>query len=388
MAKVANLGKVAKLGNHLFGFTNLYILICKKNCMLISVIIPAYNTEKYIGKCLHSVVNQSYKEIEIIVINDASTDSTLDIINQYRAKDNRIRLINQPVNKGNGMGRNMALKMAKGEYVMFVDSDDKITPDAVKLLVEKVESAHKPDVVYMAYKAVIYKKDGSVRREGTTLPRITCNETPELLFRYFLLNRSLRVPVWEYFVRREYLLANDIFFDDSGIHFEDIIFSAKLFYHISSIAKLEVPVYHYNLRLGSIVRSWTAKTINDRLTAILSVKDMLKAHNDFERFRDCYTYFFVNSALVSSFIDYAQMGKHNAEIEDYFKELSKQPFIRQFPSIKLDLPQTFTNKRERKAYDGLKRTTYSISHHFGWTLFWLRSWIKLSNLFHPYSEVA
>ncbi len=241
--------------------------------MLVSIIILAYNTEKYIGKCLNSVINQTYKNIEIIIINDASTDSTLDIINQYCAKDNRIILINQSIN-------------------------------------------------------------------------------------------------------------------DSGIHFEDIIFSAKLFYHINSIAKLEVPVYHYNLRLGSIVRSWTVKTINDRLTAILSVKDMLKSYNDFERFRDCYTYFFVNSALVSSFIDYAQMDKHNAEIEDYFKELSKQPFIRQFPNIKLDLPQSFTNKREGKAYNDLKRTTYSILHHFSWTLFWLRSWIKLSNLFHPYSEAA
>lgn len=355
--------------------------------MLVSIIIPAYNTEKFIGKCLHSVVNQTHKDIEVIVINDASTDATLDIINKYCQNDKRIKLINQEVNRGNGVGRNMAIKMAKGEYVMFVDSDDHIAINAVELLVKKVRSENLPDVVYMAYKVVAYKKDGSVRRESITRPRITCKEGQELLFQYFLLQRSLRVPAWEYFVRRDYLITNDIFFDESGIHFEDIIFAAKLFYHINTISKIEEPLYYYNLRLGSIVRSWTHKTINDRVTAILSVKKMLKEQHDFERFRDCYIYFFVNLAYVSSFVDYAQMNKRDTEIDNYFKELSSQPFIMQFPFSELNLPQSYTCSKESKMYKGLKRMTYSISHHFSLTLFWLRLWIKWSNLLHPYTEI-
>lgn len=107
--------------------------------MKISIVIPAYNTEMYIGRCLNSVCAQTYQDIEIIVINDASTDGTLQILKKYAERDLRIRIINQGVNKGNGIGRNTAIKEAKGEYIMFVDSDDYIDCNAVELLVEKAK---------------------------------------------------------------------------------------------------------------------------------------------------------------------------------------------------------------------------------------------------------
>ena len=90
----------------------------------ISVIIPVYNTEKYLRQCLDSVVNQTLKDIEIICINDGSTDNSLQILNEYASSDNRIKLINLIANKGVSFARNFGIRLSKGRYIGFVDSDD------------------------------------------------------------------------------------------------------------------------------------------------------------------------------------------------------------------------------------------------------------------------
>ena len=91
--------------------------------VMISVIVPVYNVENYLGKCLDSLINQTYKDIEIICINDGSTDNSLNILREYEQMDSRIIIIDQK-NGGLSNARNIGLKEAAGEYIMFVDSDD------------------------------------------------------------------------------------------------------------------------------------------------------------------------------------------------------------------------------------------------------------------------
>ena len=102
----------------------------------VSVILPVYNTEKYLRECLDSVVNQTLKDIEIICVNDGSTDNSLAILNEYAQKDNRITIISQK-NKGAGATRNKGLKIAKGEYLYFLDSDDFLTISGLEKLYNK-----------------------------------------------------------------------------------------------------------------------------------------------------------------------------------------------------------------------------------------------------------
>ena len=90
----------------------------------VSVIIPVYNTEKYLKKCLDSVCNQTLSDIEIICIDDCSTDNSLNILKEYTLKDNRIKLIEFKENKGAAVARNTGIDEAKGEYIGFIDSDD------------------------------------------------------------------------------------------------------------------------------------------------------------------------------------------------------------------------------------------------------------------------
>lgn len=101
------------------------------NTPLVSIIVPVYNTEKYISECLHSLIQQSYSHIEIIAVDDGSTDNSLKILNDISAKDKRLKVFSQP-NQGVSAARNLALSKATGEYIMFVDADDWIDSSTIE----------------------------------------------------------------------------------------------------------------------------------------------------------------------------------------------------------------------------------------------------------------
>ena len=116
----------------------------------VSIIIPVYNTEKYLKKCLESVCNQTLKDIEIICINDCSTDNSLEILKEYSAKDNRIKIIDFKENKGAAVARNTGIDEAQGEYLGFVDSDDFVDLDFYEKLYNKAIETE-ADVVKGSY---------------------------------------------------------------------------------------------------------------------------------------------------------------------------------------------------------------------------------------------
>ena len=132
----------------------------------ISIIVPVYNTEKYLNKCLDSLVNQTYKNIEIICVNDESPDNSLSILEEYAKKDSRVRVINKK-NAGASEARNTGLSEASGEYIMFLDSDDWIETDTCMIALDNMKK-HNVDVVMWPYlreyadksiKKVIYTED-------------------------------------------------------------------------------------------------------------------------------------------------------------------------------------------------------------------------------------
>ena len=113
---------------------------------LISVIVPAYNVEDYLGECLDSIINQTFTDIEIICVNDGSVDSTLDIFNDYASRDERINVISQE-NKGLSGARNTGLKHAKGKYIYFMDSDDYLEVNALERMYSAAEEKS-ADIVF------------------------------------------------------------------------------------------------------------------------------------------------------------------------------------------------------------------------------------------------
>ena len=104
---------------------------------MISVIVPIFNSEKYLSKCLESISSQKIRELEVICIDDGSTDGSASIVKDFQKKDSRFYLVKQK-NQGRGSARNTGIKLAKGEYICFVDSDDKLEPNALELLLKKI----------------------------------------------------------------------------------------------------------------------------------------------------------------------------------------------------------------------------------------------------------
>ena len=116
---------------------------------LISIITPVYNVEDYIHVCLNSVLKQTYQDFEIICVDDASTDSTVEILEYFVQKDSRIKILKNESNKGPGFSRNKALKEAKGKYILFLDGDDWLSLNALEILVEKIEKVHRIRKIFL-----------------------------------------------------------------------------------------------------------------------------------------------------------------------------------------------------------------------------------------------
>lgn len=187
----------------------------KNHTPVISVIIPVYNVEKYLRRCLDSVLNQSFHDIEVICIDDGSTDSSLSILREYAAKDARVRVLAQS-NRGVSAARNAGLDVAKGTWISFVDSDDEILPEAYVRILEHCENE---DFIYFGAEEVrVYN--------GVQSP--VCSD-------YFEVNESgvkelsedsiiqLSMTVWDKFYRRSKLEACTLRFPE-GVRFEDNVF--------------------------------------------------------------------------------------------------------------------------------------------------------------------
>ena len=185
----------------------------------ISVIIPVYNVEKYLCKCLDSVLNQTFSDIEIICVNDASTDTSLQILNEYRHKDSRITIINNEKNLGLGLTRNHGLQYASGEYVHFLDSDDWIENNAYETLVSSLDN--NPDVICFLWNYIDIKNN-SIRPEKFKNNIISAN---------FNDNREILddwgISVWHRLYRRKYLISENVYFNDYRC-FEDIEYIYKV----------------------------------------------------------------------------------------------------------------------------------------------------------------
>lgn len=180
----------------------------------ISVIIPVYNVEKYLRQCLDSVINQTYKDIEIICVNDASIDSSAEILKEYEKKDDRMKILQNEQNLKAGLTRNRGLEIATGDYIHFLDSDDWLELNAYELLQQNLENL--PDIVYFLWNNVDAKNN-----------KITQSKTINGNFQYrvAILEQS-SVNVWHGLFKREFLLSNSLLFNDYN-YMEDLVFSYK-----------------------------------------------------------------------------------------------------------------------------------------------------------------
>lgn len=219
------------------------------NNIKISVIVPVYNTEKYLRRCLDSIINQNFREIEIIIVNDCSTDNSLKIINDYIKQDDRIILINKEKNKGLSAARNSGIGIARGEYIAHIDSDDWIEQNYFKDMYEYAIKNEAEIVISDFYKdfdngQISYMKDQEKNIENVGAIKNI------FLFRAYPC-------VWNKIIKAELYKGNDIFHPEGISIGEDLCTSPKLMFFAKKIMKHDKAYYHYIQNPKSMMREKT-----------------------------------------------------------------------------------------------------------------------------------
>ena len=202
----------------------------------VSIIVPAYNSEKFIEKCINTVAEQTYKEFEMIIINDGSTDSTLDIINSFKEKYNWLRVITIE-NHGQGYARNLGIKEAEGDYILFLDSDDLLKRDTLEKTIKKIEKDHSDLVMFdwERYSEVDKKVKKSSKKNFFTKNSLRGKECIEIL----QLKAYYTVAA---LYSREFLINNDIKYAEGHIY-EDNVFIVKIATNAKKISFIKEPLY-------------------------------------------------------------------------------------------------------------------------------------------------
>lgn len=218
--------------------------------MKVSVIIPAYNAQSEIGRCLNSIINQVYKNIEIIIIDDASKDNTRDIIKKYTQKDNRIIPFYQTVNKGVSASRNTGLMAATGDYIIFVDSDDEMIPSAIRRMVDAANK-YNSDFVDSYHLFEYTKPNGKI-------VHFTENKVPKNTIVMGNLIDNHKILKMNAYITGK-LIKKDLFegitFDEDLRCYEDMVVEHKIKSRVQNYVFLNRVLYIYYQRPNSLVNS-------------------------------------------------------------------------------------------------------------------------------------
>lgn len=216
----------------------------------LSVIVPVYNVEKYIEECISSLLNQTIKEIEIIVVDDGSCDNSIELVKRF--KDKRIKIIYQE-NKGLSAARNTGIREANGDYIVFIDSDDFI--DGENSLKEMYNIAIKYDSDIVIGNAVKYYSENQIE----TIQRCEVEfyertlKSKELLGKFYKNNLFL-VPVCFNMYRKRLIEENKLYFKEGILH-EDELFTPQIFIKANNISIYPKNFYIYRQRQGSIIHT-------------------------------------------------------------------------------------------------------------------------------------
>lgn len=262
----------------------------------ISVIVPVYNAENYLSKCLESIIKQTYSCLEIILIDDGSTDSSYKIMENYKKKDNRILLFHKE-NSGVSATRNLGIKKMTGEYVVFVDSDDWIDEDYLERIYKIIKET-KSDFVKTGYTVNHNYEEGKVNYFfDESIKEIE----KEKIVDYFLTNSDLNSSCMQ-LISKKILDQNKILFQENFIYGEDMLFTFQVMQHAKKIIWLKNAGYHCYSNSDSITRQ-----INKEV-CIKKCNDSYYTYQNFYSYTD-------NKDLVSSVI----YSKINSNLYAYVK---------------------------------------------------------------------
>lgn len=315
--------------------------------MKVSIIIAAYNIQEYINRCLDSIVNQTLKDIEIIVVNDGSTDCTKNIIENYLREDDRIILVNQD-NKGLIEARKSGLKLAKGEYILFIDGDDWLELDSLEILYKQSINLN-TDITLYNYKSV---NDKEVLSKSESYEKDNIYEIENDPIRSLFLNQ-IEPSIWSKFIKRNYIIENNIEFPSNISFAEDIATVSSLLMNNPKIGFVDNYLYNYYQRTSSIT-----KVVNHRVLevdrAIEFIRYKLIDSNLYEKYKQEFEHFIFWHLFLYRQATYRNKFIHHQVFKQYKQrniEIKNNTYIKEY-------------LKENKL-DNMLINFYNINYYFG-----------------------
>lgn len=276
-----------------------------------SFIVPVYNTEKYLKKCLDSLVNQTYKDFEIIVVNDGSTDKSSSIISKYQKKYKNIIVIDKE-NEGLSMARNRGVQKSSGKYIIFVDSDDYVSNKLLEEIDKKIDDS---DILrfQIATEDEEYTKINEYHEEGF---ESMCGYDA---FKY-LSSYHFVEPAWCYVIRKNYYIENKFSFK-KGVYHEDFGLIPYVIYKARKVKSIDFIGYYYIQRNGSIMNNndykKTVKKAFDMIEQYKTMRLFAKNINRKNNLDDYFLSYISNSVIVKA----RELKKDEKKV--YINELKK-----------------------------------------------------------------
>ncbi|WP_147329299.1 glycosyltransferase family 2 protein [Fusobacterium mortiferum] len=291
----------------------------------ISVMVPIYNTSKYLKKCLDSIINQSLKEIEIICVNDGSTDNSLEILKEYQQRDKRIIIINKK-NGGLTSARNCALRIAKGEYCLNIDSDDWIEGNYFETIYNKADEK-KLDIlisdIVFEYSSL---KKSEIKRDMNLLnDEIIDGKT--YIEKFFTIN--FLGYTWNKLIKRELYTKYDIEYNENIFMLEDVEVVGKLGYFAKRIGKVNEAFYHY--RIGENNGSFNNLSLKHVVDSLKCFKNLEYFYENYkENFLLCLVKRKKNLRIIGMLLSgryVNSLPEYEEIIEEYLETISQEKFI-------------------------------------------------------------
>lgn len=299
----------------------------------VSIIVPVYNASKYLSRSIESILNQSYDNLEIILIDDASTDNSKEIIKKYALKDNRIKPIYSEVNQGVSRTRNMGLKSISGDYVMFIDADDYITKDMIKIMIDK-SIKYNSDLVD-SYHLVIYKNKTFLEHKPLKKDLVLGNkDNIEMITKSSYITGKLI----------DKNLLKGLLFNEELRRYEDLVFEHELKLRANNYCLVKDVIYYYYQVEGSLINTLGEKH-KVYLDAAKIVLDLYKDEN--KESKDVIESMLFTNAFLTGL---TKVIKNNESI-DYNTKLLKEYLVKS--------NEIFKTYKENKKINGILKKMFN-----------------------------
>lgn len=312
----------------------------------VSVIIPVYNTGKYLQQCIESVLTQTYRNIEVICVDDGSTDSSLELLHSYAENDDRVRVISE-TNSGPAVARNKGIESASGEYLTFLDSDDWMESTCVETTVRRLERTHADMAVidYFEFNAATGVRKRAI---GGILPdkfpagtaetpgTFTWRDNPEWAF------RALQNVPWNKMLRTQFVRRNHLHFEEDVRLTEDVMFSCPAIVLAHAITFVTEPLVTYRIRTDTDTMAHKDSHPLDFLTAFITLRGWLQQQGVWANLRVAFRNWSLNSCHYnlttvrtwegydSVYTALQQHGLSDLDLQNVDPKAIQEPYLQEF----------------------------------------------------------